>query len=451
MPVPPRSARLEAVERRALGVLPALAVAVVGFGLLVVGKPRPVVGVRLRGGPTEARTVSFRVEVVEHSALGERRLGRLPVDAELTRGTSVIGTFRGVLDDEGAASLEGTSREGPPGPVHVRIAVGRERTIVADARVSLSRAAWLAPSRRRGGWVEGRATVGGLRLRTAAARGVFAVPFRDDLRVEVRRRDAPVVGVVVRATADGADLGRAQAITDGAGIATFPVTPREHAVSVAVSAGEGDDRAVLETALAVVPGALHAELDGDDLVVRAPVPHDRAYVALVDGEARLRGATVRLEPDGRGGARGAWHTGALAAGPLWAVVSSEPDLESPSVVGWPLRAEGSAPPTTFDVPDALVLDTVPDAFRDETERVRTARVVAAAFAVVALALSAVLLVLRTRRAARALERGLAEAGSDRAATERVAGERGGILESIAVAVLCLALAALLVALFATWR
>src|ERR1700742_2222266 len=44
-------------------VLPAVAVLAVALAVLVIGRPRTVVGVRVRGGPTVgARALSFRVE-----------------------------------------------------------------------------------------------------------------------------------------------------------------------------------------------------------------------------------------------------------------------------------------------------------------------------------------------------------------------------------------------------
>ncbi|HEX7669154.1 MAG TPA: hypothetical protein VF395_06215, partial [Polyangiaceae bacterium] len=57
---------LQAFGRHAPLFLPALAVAVVGLVVLRLGKTHPVVGARLRGGPTEGvRELSYRLEVVE--------------------------------------------------------------------------------------------------------------------------------------------------------------------------------------------------------------------------------------------------------------------------------------------------------------------------------------------------------------------------------------------------
>jgi hypothetical protein len=205
--------------------------------------------------------------------------------------------------------------------------------------------------------------------------------------------------------------------------------------------------------LAIVPGALLAELDGNSVVVRAPVARDRAYVAIVTRRERVAGGTVALTSDGRGGARGVLDGLVLPdREPLWAIVSSEPELASPSLVGWPIRydAEGP-PPMTFDVPDALVFDGVGDAVARENARVRTVRAATAAVAVLAFALTAVVVALRARRSRAALAEHLKKGGADAEVRAAVTGTGGGSAWLVVFAVLAILLAAGLAALFVVAR
>src|SRR5262249_14472495 len=150
-------------------------------------------------------------------------------------------------------------------------------------------------------------------------------------------------------------------VTDAAGRVVFTIVPDEHSVSAHVHARAPDGTVCarcpsgrlpdgstgeLRASLPVVPGAMHAELDADGVRVASPVEQAIAYYAFFDRSARLAGGALRLERDGRGGsaARTSLPDGARA--PLWLVVSSEPDLRSPSAVGWPILPEGDEPPRT---------------------------------------------------------------------------------------------------------
>ena len=432
-------------------VLPAFAVLAVAFAVLVVGRPRPVVGVRIRGGPTEGvRELSWRLELVERLGDLERPLAGRTVSVEARRGGGPASTWTGTLDAEGAASVSvALSGVSASGPVRVHVTTPEARDAVADAGVALTRAEWASSARRRGGWIEG-ASVAGMALRAAPARGVFAVPFRDPLWVEVRGDRAGSADIPIGASSEGATLDGTAVVSRAHPRARLFVTPVEHAVSIFLTArvAEGTE-ARLDLAPAVIPGALHAALEGDALVVESPIVRERAYVAVVSESARVLGATVPLVPDARGGARGVLTVKALPPGPLWAVVSSEPELRSASLVGWPLVVSDSGEPaTTFDVPDVLLLDSVGAALSREAARVHRVRALAATFSALALALAGLLITRAARRARADLEAHLERAGADEDSTRRVA-DAGAW--SVVVALLCLGLAAVMAAMYALWR
>jgi hypothetical protein len=150
-----------------------------------------------------------------------------------------------------------------------------------------------------------------------------------------------------------------------------------------------------EGVLPVVPGAFDARIVGDTLQVVAPIPREQAFVSWVSRHGREAGAIVALEPTSDGMARRSLPLSSLGSdgdGPRWAVVSSEFDTQSMALVGWPMLFERSAvplpdkasretdgdraqllplmpPPSSFDVRDALWVDTAPARLAAEAERV----------------------------------------------------------------------------------
>jgi hypothetical protein len=451
--------------RYATLALPAAAVLAVGYAVLVAGKSRPVLAARVRGGPTEGvSTLSFRLEAIERLRDGERGIagGRVRLDAVLANGTRL--NWEGDLDDEGATNASLTPTGTVTGPVRVRATlIGRTRgareeqpAVLVDDMVNAGPGEWLVASRRRGGWLEGRAGTP-LTVRVAAARGAFAVPFRDPLIIEVRRDGRGVPNATVLATSEGADIEPGDAVTDAHGRATLFLRPREHAISVAIrSHTEAGEDATLDAAVAVVPGALRATLSNGQLVVESPIVRSRAYLTLVGSRERILGRTVVLSPDGRGGSQATIplpeldHRPLAVMNPIWAVVSSEPDQHSTSLVGWPLVSSADGPQSTFDVPDLLLADGVAAALAVERERVGRIRLAGAAVSVAILSLAAALLVVRARHAERMLARHLDENLADAEVATRLV-DKGSGRSWLLIGVVCVGLGALLMAVFALWR
>jgi hypothetical protein len=448
---------LAALSHSAALLLPVLAVAVVAAVVLVIGRTHAVVGARLRGGPTEgARTLSYRLELVERHADVERPVpGRgVAVEARLPSGDTM--RWHGTLDDEGAAAVAFSRRSAPvAGPVTFRVTTDGVRESTADGRIVVTRGTWAGGARRRGGWVEGPA-VNGLLVRAAAGHGVFAVPFSDPLWIDASRAGGRFEGKIScdcwpwRKKEDPKVVYPAP---DPVLPARVAIAPLEHATSVSIVAHDRDGTtATLDVSLAVVPGALHVTLEPGGLRVESPILRERAYVAIVTETERITGGTVLLQGTARGTAEGVLEVTLPPEGPLWAVVSSEPDLRSASLVGWPIRYDiDGDPPQTFDVADVLVMDSVGEKIQAELGRVRRVRLSSALFAGAAILLSALLVARRARLAQVALEAHLAEAGTDQETTTKVATSDGGAAWRVVVAVLCFVLAAALMGVFAAWH
>lgn len=382
--------------RRLLLVLPAVAVGIVLWAVLSTGWPAPVLIARVVGGPTLGTTsLSWRLSVQRLSAERLEPSPGLDVRVSVDSG-SERAVWAGTTD--GAGEVEAVLRLTRPlaGAAHVRVEAS-EGQLLAVGDVELDDKTWRQGARRQSLWVPGRQQ-GELWLRVSPMEGTFAVPFTSELLIEVtggatHREPAPgavsayqgIAGVTLEAELSGAERSdpTAPLRTDENGRVRLGLRPQEHAILLQLRArtpAEGvavgqDEPAGLRFqphadsspstgewfgALPVTPGALHAALDGTRLIVRSPIPRERAYVSLVDEQHRLAGYTLALAPDAEGGASASVQLDSelLAHSPeLYAVVSSEPDKRSAGTVGWQLkRAVASDLARTFDVADQLLLD-----------------------------------------------------------------------------------------------
>lgn len=216
---------------------------------------------------------------------------------------------------------------------------------------------------RRGGWVEGHAK-GELKLEVGVVQGVLAVPFPTRLRIEGSVDGSPV-GFALTASLSGADHEQLSARTEVGGTTELVFTPSDYAVELTLSAtaldAEGTKREP-ETVgtwfgvLPVVPGAAWASRDAGDIVVRSPIARPEIYLDLFDQHDLLQTAVVPLRSVG---AESVGHVALSALPPatLFGVTSSEFDMGSMGLVGWPLSGTGEVQ-ATLDARSALVVDGV---------------------------------------------------------------------------------------------
>jgi hypothetical protein len=384
------------MARRLLLSLPAAAVAIVLWLVLNAGGAHSVRAVQVLGGPTRGSAqLSLLLRTLSLDGARRAPLSNQALVVSLREGAELV-TWTGSTDETGHAEARlelGRPLAADPW-VEVRDGQGQ---LLADGHLSLAVERWRAGARQNGGWLRGQ-TQGELTLRVMLGAGALAVPFVGELLVETR---APGGGVSLTAepaapapalsdaklmlTLDGAELlspapGEPQQ-SDRHGLARWSIRPLEHAISVRVSASAGAREGQWYGALPVVPGALHASIQGARLSVRSPIVRSHAYVSLVSARERLGGVIVPLFADSTGGAAGAAELapdllGSLRSERSWIVVSSEFDKRSPGVMGWPfVSGSVSAPPSaellplqTFDVADQLLLDGTLQALDRERER-----------------------------------------------------------------------------------
>lgn len=431
-----------------LFALPAATVAIVALSLLTAGLPRPARAALVFGGPTDGAELALRVEVVEvvQGALGD--VMEHPVTSGDVRVHASAGAHESVrsfrLDEEGQteARLAIGAHEGP-----VVISVERGTEELALARVELQREPWRAAARRRGGFASARA--GSVEVRFAPARGALAVPFEEEVWVDVSEHGVPLGGLEIGLSSASARITPAKLTSDAAGRARFRFAPDEHVVSVAVSLSLPTETARVSFGVPIVPGALRARRQGHELVIESPVPREVAYFALVTEDARLGGGLVKLAPDSLLGASARVPLPQLPQAPVYAVVASERDLRSAAAVGWPLVVEPHGPPArSFDAVDALLVDGRPRAIARETARRARVRWVTLLLCALSLVTEIALLIALTRGRERELVASLERSGLDEAALERVAPRRS---RYVGVALVTLALGFLVVALVAALR
>lgn len=384
------------MARRLLLILPAVAVCVVLWVILSAGGPVQVEAVQLLGGPT--RNVARLSLLVRAFTLADGR--RVPLPARRLRITARAADARaswtGASDETGHVEVTLELPAPPVADPWIIVEAVESGQVLAEGTLSLGTQSWQAAARRNGGWLPGQRS-GELHIEVAPGEGALAVPFASELRLELsapapdgaEQRSSGTVSAVSGAELslelEGAELvtPSAAVLTTAGGAARVTLRPLEHAISLRVLARQGQRRGEWYGALPVVPGALHASLQGERLHVQSPILRERAYVSWVTEQARLGGALVPLTPDEAGGAEGfvevpAEVRSALRETPTFCVVASEHDKRSPGVVGWPMSGVlPTGAPQTFDAPDHVLLDGSDQVLIQEMARRRHRRDVGA--------------------------------------------------------------------------
>lgn len=367
---PERACRVRTLLRLFLLITPALAVLVVALSWFVLGRERAVTAARVYAGPPPSpdnlgqSPVAFRV-YASSSYSGVETPRSLPIEVQMTAaGRSWSAAF--ASDAAGIASVNLPFDAGPATATresaHIRLVSGERLLAEGD---------WLVVEpflehRQAGSFFLEDTTPRGLSVGLSLAFGVLAVPFKNELGVELTRDGHPLGGIPVRFSFDGAEVqGAARSTTDDQGRVAVALRAMSHHISVQIQFLDAIEGAYgQQFDLPVVAGAMHASLEGLVLTVQAPVPREVAYVNVVNARRTLWVGTVPLRPTPVGGT-GSVTLPALP-GPLWALTSSEFDLQSMALVGWPVGEPRGR--STLERRDRLVLDGFATARAEETAR-----------------------------------------------------------------------------------
>jgi hypothetical protein len=416
-----KTGKLPTVARRLLLILPAVAVGIVLWAVLAGGGARPVLGIQVLGGPSRAgASLSVLLRAVQSDGTRATPVPALDVRVRV-RNAGEERFWTGVTDATGHAEMW-LDLKAPSSDPSLRVTAASTGDVLGEGMLVLDAASWQSGVRRQGGWLPGRAQ-GALLLRVVLGEGALAVPFAGDVWVQVlgepgstspsssgsasARGATAIAGARLDVELEGAELVvptlSAPPISDARGLVRLTLRPLEHAVALRLRATAPLGTGSWYGALPVVPGALHASLEGGRVSIRSPIERDVAYVSVVTESERLAGAILPLTATGDGAATGLFELPPLIRArierqPSWAVVSSEDDKRSPAVVGWPLAVEDAAllGPTTFDAPDRVLIDGVKQALAND-EALRSSRRSSAAQLLLGVGAALVVLLLREIR------------------------------------------------------
>lgn len=433
--------------------LPLFTIIIVSFALFVVGTPRPVTSARIWVGPTEGVSrITPRVSIIERYRGIESPavVDSITLDARTSDGRTA--TWSGPIDERGMASPALDFGGAIHGPVGVRVSAGK-RTL-AEGVLELSADEWRKSLRDLGGFVAHGSRSGSLLVQVAPGRGALAVPFEEPLLIEVRNANGPVRNVKLSFEPDGLAVAErdTRLVTDVMGRAVVRVTPREHVVSLRVNATLGEEKGSWFGRLPIIPGAFDVRLEENGLSIVSPIPRDLAYYAVITANRTLTRGSVVLEQTQNGFASAHVPLQERPDEQLWAIASGEPELDSSSTVGWPLRAAplGAAPLRSRVVVDPLLVDGTLRAEAIDGRRRTQARWIAGGVTLIAFVLASILFGYEGRRSRIVLETHLAESFLEEGADERIS-DRPARWWGVLIAILCVALGFLVVALVALHR
>lgn len=432
-----------------LFVAPLSAVLVVLLGV-VSGGVRKVRSARVYSGPTQGLTeLSLRVEVGERDRVMEVPVPNAAFSIEVVEGGHSVGSARGRTDALGSAEVRVHLPRPRDSALELRVvALDQVGTPLGRGLVLGRTDVFRSTATRRGGFQRGRHT-GDVELAVAPAHGVLITvqgALKDQLVIRALRAGVAVANARVGVKLEGAEPAETQVRTDVAGLARVELQPHEPSVRVALEASaEGIGEGTLVARLDVVQGAIRITREGDQLRLVTSGAASLAYLAFFDENQRYLGLHAGLFPaaDGRLTAVVAWPPG-LPSTPLWVVASSQPDLASPSAVGWPVVGADRPDPQTFDARELLLLDGAGVAQLREERRARRIRWVTAGYSALALLVTLLLFVRRVAETDRALQRHLTQAGVDDATLNIAPAGKGRAL----LAAACIALGFVILALFA---
>ena len=389
---------------------------------VVSGGARPFRSARVYSGPTQGQNeLCLRVELGERDRVAEVPVPHATFTVFAVEGGHRVATVSGKTDPLGTAEVILRLPRAVDSAFELGVESASPDPVTLARGLVLGKAdGFRASALRRGGFERGRHG-GEIELAVAPAHGVLVTAqgaLTDELVISAERAGGPVTDARVNVKLEGAEPAETQVGTDHHGLARVTLRPSETSVRVSLRAfAEGIGEGTLAARFGVVQGAIRATRRGDHLLLESSGAAAEAWLGLFDEQRRYGGMRVALTPapDGRLTAELPLPQRLLGLSPLWAVVSSQADLASPSAVGWPIAPTSVPAPRTFDVRELRLLDGAPAARAREERRARRVRLVTAAYALLALLLTLYVFVRRVRDADSNIERHLQRAGADDAA------------------------------------
>lgn len=350
---------LLASERWILRLAPALGVATIAASALIMTE-QEARWAKVFAGPTDQPGPLVWRVAVKCGSPDRPQTTATDVTLRISSGRdpSVVRNIH--TDDEGVAwvSFE-RPRETATGPLDVTITEGPR--LLAQGQVNLTKERWLTGARRVGGWFSGHHE-GPIEIRVGVVDAMLLHPYASDIVVVLSEHGRPLSNQTVSVQTDGAEIVGATAvkrvtlITDSEGRTRLSVRPTDLAATLAVDTPQPSASRFVGS-LPIRTGGFRVDRRGRDLIISSPVVRDQATIGLLTEQGLVDVRTVKLVASGNQASATVTYS-SWPAPPLWAVVSSETELDSSNTLGWPLLDDSTrmdAHPARV-VPNLLVLD-----------------------------------------------------------------------------------------------
>lgn len=218
---------------------------------------------------------------------------------------------------------------------------------LAEGSIALTRERFWQQRKRRGGWLHGRVE-GSLKIAVGCRTGVLALGLPGALGIVVTDASEHPAAVTLTLELEGLERVPAapsmQLETDAQGQATLTVVPRDLSAAIGITVGSGSadtngaPLARYFSSIPIEPSTLNAEWQRGKLIAKSEIPLQKAYFSLVDAQGRWAAGSVRLYCDNQGHCQGETPIEAQPPSPSWLMLGTEPALDGPTVVGWPVAA-----------------------------------------------------------------------------------------------------------------
>ncbi len=397
--------------------MPARAGLVVILVLLGPGTERLVLGARAYGVACRGATrFGMRVRALGHYNGVYQPLGDKTLRLHIVQGGTVIGSWRGRVNENGLADANGELTR--PLDSTAMMHISTDSGLLAQGPFDVGAPLGLMPP------IPPAINTGEPRIEVHIPRG-FAVPeFPEAVVISVlasdedgpaEKKDAakPKISLI------GGELLRVEGPrTSSCQSAPCPtewtawVKAQAPAVQLTVEAKGASGSSRWHGTLAIQPGRMWIAPDAlskGRLKIGAAIPKRVAYLSLLSPKGRFWGAKVAMKPNLQGYSYGSVKLPSLPTAPVTAVVSSDDNEQPQSSVGWPLDpAKGVVPPTRL----GQLLDGMPKAIAREEDRRKRVRWPALGL-VLATGIFELLLLWRRNKLSRAeLEAHIAKVGGD---------------------------------------
>lgn len=342
------------------------------LGLNIGEGTAPVAWVEVWGGPTEGpMPLSLRLQFVDgftdHQPTQQAGI-ELRIEAEATQPMTLPLTF----DAQGAAYVRIADR-----PLRPRLTVIQGERRLASGPIQLDQTRFWQRRRVREGWFHGKSE-GAWTIRAGCREGALALGHAGRLGIVVTDAQGRPARSRISFAFDGLDadpvLESMSTFTDDSGRVSLGVIPKDLSASVRITAFDHDQTmgkyfaAVSIASVAMVASTTRGEFRIDGWIPQFPV-----YYALVNEQGLWANGAITGDADAKVPYRIPLRVEPMPNAPAWLMLGTEPSLDGPNVMGWPvLASESTFVPDMVVVKDQLLLDGKHQVLADAAAR-RNAR------------------------------------------------------------------------------